>query len=73
MHAVKDGVEETGKGALRRSFRGLRFAALALGGALLVAAGAAEAPVAEAAQKGDVEAVRSLLRDGADPNGVSNV
>lgn len=28
----------------------------------------ADAPVAEAAQRGDVEAVRSLLRDGADPN-----
>jgi len=32
-------------------------------------AGGTDAPVAEAAQRGDVEAVRTLLRDGADPNG----
>ena len=36
--------------------------------AALMAAGPAEAPVADAAQRGDLEAVRALLRDGADVN-----
>ena len=36
---------------------------------LLVAAAPAEAPVADAAERGDLEAVRALLRDGADANG----
>jgi ankyrin repeat protein len=35
---------------------------------LLLVGGVAEAPVADAAQRGDVEAVRALLRDGADAN-----
>ena len=34
----------------------------------LLLAPAAESPVADAAQRGDVEAVRALLRDGADVN-----
>ena len=40
----------------------------ALFAAVLIAAGPAESPVADAAAKGDVETVRSLLRDGADVN-----
>ena len=36
---------------------------------VLVAAGPPEAPVADAAMRGDVEAVRSLLQEGADVNG----
>ena len=36
---------------------------------LLVAASPAESPVADAAERGDLEAVRTLLRDGADANG----
>ncbi len=50
---------------LRRRVRGSVAALLAV---LLMGAGGAEAPVAEAAQRGDLEAVRSLLKDGADPN-----
>ncbi len=46
----------------------LRFGSLALLSALLLAAGPADTPVAEAAQRGDVEAVRSLLQQGADAN-----
>lgn len=40
----------------------------ALFAAILVAAGPAESPVADAAQNGDIETVRSLLREGADVN-----
>ena len=35
---------------------------------VLIAAGPAESPVADAASNGDIEAVRALLRDGADVN-----
>lgn len=44
----------------------MRFAALLA--ALLLAGPVAESPVADAAQRGEVETVRSLLRDGADVN-----
>ncbi|MGI9628126.1 MAG: ankyrin repeat domain-containing protein [Longimicrobiales bacterium] len=37
-------------------------------GALLIAAAPAESPVADAAERGDAEEVRSLLRQGADAN-----
>lgn len=40
--------------------------------ALLLAGPAAESPVADAAQQGDLEAIRSLLRDGADVNAAQN-
>ncbi len=48
---------------------GLRKVSIAML-ALLVLAGAtpAESPVADAAQRGDLEAVRALLQQGADPN-----
>lgn len=48
----------------------LRALAIVLVSAVTIATTpyAADAPVAEAAQRGDVEAVRTLLRDGADPN-----
>ena len=49
--------------------------ARALGLALGLAAAAApsfDSPVADAAQRGDAEAVRALLRDGADPNAAQN-
>ena len=36
---------------------------------LLVAGTPADSPVADAAERGDLEAVRTLLRDGADANG----
>jgi len=39
---------------------------------LLLAAGPAESPVADAAERGDLEAVRMLLRDGADVNGAQS-
>ena len=42
--------------------------ALALSALMLTAATPAESPVADAAERGDVEAVRSLLREGADAN-----
>ena len=48
----------------------IRLSALIL--TLLVAGPAADSPVADAAQRGDVEAVRSLLRDGADVNAAQN-
>ena len=41
---------------------------LALSFSLLLAAAPADSPVADAAQRGDVQAVRSLLQQGADPN-----
>jgi hypothetical protein len=44
----------------------MRLAALLT--ALLLAGPAAESPVADAAQRGDLEIVRTLLRDGADVN-----
>jgi len=48
---------------------GLRFNLLgALCLTVIVAAGPPEAPVADAAMRGDIEALRSLLRDGADVN-----
>ncbi len=48
---------------------GLRASVLvALGATTLWAATAMDAPVAEAAARGDIEAVRTLLRDGADVN-----
>lgn len=46
--------------------RGRAFGPLLL--AILIAAGPADAPVADAAMKGDLEAVRELLRAGADVN-----
>jgi len=46
----------------------LRNVVGALAIALLVAAAPPEAPVADAAMRGDVDAVRRLLRDGADVN-----
>ena len=55
-------------GSMRAGRRG-RAGVGALLCALLLGAGGTDAPVAEAAQRGDVEAVRALLRDGADPNG----
>ncbi|MDX1577357.1 MAG: ankyrin repeat domain-containing protein [Gemmatimonadota bacterium] len=45
----------------------LALVALPAGAALAAAAGP-DAPVADAAQEGDLEAVRALLREGADPN-----
>ena len=48
----------------------IRLAAAAL--ALLLAGPVAESPVADAAQRGDLEAVRALLRDGADVNAAQN-
>ncbi|MDE3001730.1 MAG: ankyrin repeat domain-containing protein [Gemmatimonadota bacterium] len=48
----------------------IRLSALIL--TLLVAGPAADSPVADAAQRRDVEAVRSLLRDGADVNAAQN-
>ncbi len=48
---------------------GRRYAAVAFAIALLFGATRLdESPLLEAARRGDVEAVRSLLRDGADPN-----
>ncbi len=41
---------------------------LALSLAVLLGAAADESPVADAAEKGDIEAVRTLLKQGADPN-----
>ena len=41
---------------------------VALGAAALIAATPSDAPIADAAQRGDVQAVRSLLRQGEDPN-----
>jgi ankyrin repeat protein len=62
MARERDEVAGTRKGALRPA------SVLALSALLLVAAAPAESPVADAAQRGDAEAVRSLLRQGADAN-----
>ena len=51
---------------MKASFHMGSIVALSL---LLVAATPADSPVADAAQRGDLEAVRTLLRDGADANG----
>ncbi len=48
---------------------GLRSGLLALGLVFLIAAAPDESPVADAAREGDFEAVQTLLRQGADPNG----
>ena len=45
-----------------------RFGAVFAVSLVLAAAGPAESPVADAAQRGDVEAVRALLQQGADAN-----
>ena len=53
----------------------LRFATLAFAVVAAVAAVpmvVADSPVADAAKRGDVEAVRELLRQGADPNAAQN-
>ena len=51
---------------MKASFHMGSIVALSL---LLVAATPTDSPVADAAQRGDLEAVRTLLRDGADANG----
>jgi len=51
---------------MRRPYQLGVFGALSL--AIMVAAAPAEAPVADAAMRGDLEQVRTLLRDGADVN-----
>lgn len=51
---------------MRARLRGSVLGALCV--TVLLAAGPPEAPVADAAMRGDVEAVRRLLRDGADVN-----
>ena len=45
-----------------------RLSALALALAVLAAAGPADSPVADAAERGDLATVRELLRGGADVN-----
>jgi ankyrin repeat protein len=55
---------------MRRRMLGGMFAAALAGLALSTALGAAEGTVADAAMKGDVATVRSLLKDGADVNAV---
>lgn len=55
-----------GPGSKGRRFASLASLVLAL--AVIGAAGPADSPVADAAERGDVEAVRALLRDGADVN-----
>ena len=53
----------------RKKRAGLRLASLvALSLTVLAGATPDESPVADAAQRGDVEAVRTLLKQGADPN-----
>lgn len=51
---------------MRRPYQVSVFGALSL--AIMVAAAPAEAPVADAAMRGDIEQLRTLLRDGADVN-----
>ena len=58
--------ESVGRGPQRRWAATLSALVLAL--AVLGAAGPADSPVADAAERGDLEAVRALLRDGADVN-----
>ena len=54
---------------VERRKAGLRLGSIvALSLTVLAGATPAEAPVADAAQRGDAEAVRTLLRQGADPN-----
>ncbi len=54
---------------VERKKAGLRLGSIvALSLTVLAGATPAEAPVADAAQRGDAEAVRTLLRQGADPN-----
>ena len=48
----------------------IRLSALLL--ALLLGGPAAESPVADAAQQGDLETIRVLLREGADVNAAQN-
>ena len=55
---------------MRRRFLGGVFAGVAGACALSVALSAVEGTVADAAMKGDVAAVRTLLKDGADVNAV---
>ena len=48
--------------------RAARWIGAVLGIVLLMGAALPAEPLIEAARRGDAEAVRSLLRDGADPN-----
>ncbi len=52
--------------------RGCRMLGLAVVALLVAGARASDSPVADAAQRGDLEAVRALLRDGADANAAQN-
>ncbi|MYH52618.1 MAG: ankyrin repeat domain-containing protein, partial [Gemmatimonadetes bacterium] len=58
--------ESVGRG-LKRPWTA-RLSALVLAFAVLGASGPADSPVADAAERGDLEAVRALLRNGADVN-----
>ena len=58
--------ESVSRGSQRRWTATLSALVLAL--AVLGAAGPTDSPVADAAERGDLEAVRALLRDGADVN-----
>ena len=59
---------KTGRGTARGASARMRFLGVAVLPLLLLGGGWSDAPVADAAARGDLEAVRHLLRDGADVN-----